>query len=993
MVDDAGVTARAITSATLDVDTDSTEHSIPLFLSASRADRESFVRVINRSAVDGRVEIRAIDDSGWAPPAVALDLGAEQTVHFNSGDLENSNSSKGLEDGIRSPMQGDWRLVLTSDLDIEALAYVRTKDGMLTSMVDTVAAGDDGLWVPTFNPGKNQRQVSVLRVVNLGAEDSSVVVRGVDDSGASASEPVSFTLPASQARSFTAPQLEEGRHDDLEVHGALGAGTGKWRLTVEADGPIVAMSLLDSPTRHLTNLSTVPRAPVGGARVHRVNYMPPATSWPAREGFVRVINRSAVPGEVRIISFDDSGGPSGPATLTVAANGASHFNSRDLQDGNADKGLSAGIRTGMSDLRLELTSDLDIVVLAYIRTRDGFVTSMHDVVPHAGYRHRVSTFNPGSNPNQVSRLRVINPGSEPVEVSITGIDDKGRVPGADEELLVPNAVADAVRLTVPADGAVAVSATELESGSTERPEGALGDGDGKWQLIVAAERAVHVVNQMESPTGHLTNLSTRPPSRDEPPIDPYFEALNDRESRSWWPESAPYSCTPVDNPASPWVAAGMPDLGGSDPLSLIRFHGDGTVLRYGNEGFYGCTRSWKYPDAFRLDNPADPTYYTASGDIEIFVDVARVPTDAVGWIGDDGERVALTMDEAVRTLNEHVAPFYRRLSEGKFRITFSPGADFEVGDDGSPDAMHRQQKELTGWTCGDDLPCQLYAWGAMNRLLFTDVANDTGGRAWNGWAAMGLVHIVDARMETIIHEIGHAWLLWPHSFAEVLWRPDDDLEIEFPNEYNNYYDFMSRTGEAEGWRQTYPTLAINRYSAGWIEPERVALHLADEGTYTLSRAFDPGHQFLVVHSGRRYAFTTLEVHPDRDMQSVRLDVSIHDPSVEGGKRTRNYEGVQVNRYDQTYGTGARVRVGPAFYDRENPNWLRDVGYARDDYSMITDGQSRDLGGGVTASVSRNPDGSFDVTISGGRVAEFEPWCARFSFVPAYETGCRLDYPR
>lgn len=993
MTDQAGVSAKALTGTTLDVDTDSPGHSIPLFLSASQADRESFVRVVNRSAVDGQVVVRAIDDSGWAPSAVVLDLLAERAVHFNSGDLENGNSLKGLDDAIGSPVQGDWRLVLTSDLDIEALAYVRTRDGMLTSMVDTVAVGDDGLWIPTFNPGRNRRQVSVLRVVNPGAEDSSVVVRGVDDSGASASEPVRFTLPAGQARAFTAPQLEEGRHDDLDVDGALGVGTGKWRLTVEADGPIVAMSLLDSPTRHLTNVSTVPRGPVGGAGVHRVNFMPPAASWPAREGFVRVVNRSAVPGEVRIIAFDDSGRWSGPATLTIAANGASHFNSRDLQDGNTDKGLSAGIRTGLSDLRLELTSDLDIVVLAYIRTRDGFVTSMHDVVPRAGYRHRVSTFNPGSNPNQVSRLRVVNPGSEAVEVAITGIDDKGRVPGADEKLLIPNAVADAVRLTVPAGGAVAVSAAELESGSSERVAGSLGDGDGKWQLIVAAQSTVDIVNQMESPTGHLTNVSTRPPSRDEPPLNSYFESLNDREPRPWWPESAPYSCAPVDNPESPWVAAGMPDLGGSDPLSLIRFHGDGTVLRYGNEGFYGCTRSWKYPDAGRLDRPVDPTYYTASGEIEILVDVARVPTDAVGWVGDDGERVALTMTEAVRSLNEHVAPFYRRLSEGKFRITFSPGADFEVGDDGSPDAMHRQQKEITGWTCGDDEACQLYAWGAMNRLLFTDVANDTGGRAWNGWAAMGLVHIADARMETIIHEIGHAWMLWPHSFAEVLWRPDDYSEIEFPNEYNNHYDFMSRTGEAEGWRQTYPTLAINRYSAGWIEPERVALHIADEGTYTLSRAFDPGHQFLVVHSGRRYAFTTLEVHPDRDMESVRLDAIIRDPSVEGGFRPRNYEGVQVNRYDQTHGTGARTRVGPAFHDKENPNWLKDVGRARDDYSMITDGQSRDLGGGVTASVSRNPDGSFDVTISGGRVAEFEPWCARFSFVPAYETGCRLDYPR
>ena len=45
----------------------------------------------------------------------------------------------------------------------------------------------------------------------------------------------------------------------------------------------------------------------------------------------------------------------------------------------------------------------------------------------AGYR--VVFFNPGSNLNQASLLRLINPGSEPAAVTITGIDDAGASPG------------------------------------------------------------------------------------------------------------------------------------------------------------------------------------------------------------------------------------------------------------------------------------------------------------------------------------------------------------------------------------------------------------------------------------------------------------------------------------------------------------------------------------------------------------------------------------
>ena len=26
-------------------------------------------------------------------------------------------------------------------------------------------------------------------------------------------------------------------------------------------------------------------------------------------------------------------------------------------------------------------------------------------------------------------------------------------------------------------------------------------------------------------------------------------------------------------------------------------------------------------------------------------------------------------------------------------------------------------------------------------------------------------------METLVHEMGHAWMSWPHSYTELLWYP------------------------------------------------------------------------------------------------------------------------------------------------------------------------------------------------------------------------------
>ena len=54
---------------------------------------------------------------------------------------------------------------------------------------------------------------------------------------------------------------------------------------------------------------------------------------------------------------------------------------------------------------------------------------MHDVAHGSADRRRVVTFNPGSNPNQVSTLRFVNPDTEDARVTISGIDDAGKSPG------------------------------------------------------------------------------------------------------------------------------------------------------------------------------------------------------------------------------------------------------------------------------------------------------------------------------------------------------------------------------------------------------------------------------------------------------------------------------------------------------------------------------------------------------------------------------------
>ena len=476
-----------------DLSKSATEDSqyVYLFPSASDPQREGFVRIINHSAERGDVLIDPFDDGGRKFDTITLSVDANETVHFNSGDLETGNEGKGLT-GSTGAGEGDWHLAFTSEQDIEVLAYIRTTDGFLTAMRDVAPADGDIRRVAIFNPGGNKDQVSRLRLINPTGATADITIRGTDDKGMPGSREVSLTLYAQTAREITASQLEEG---GTGLAGMLGDGSGKWRLEVESEQAVVAMSLLESPTDHLTNLSTVPEVSEDG--VHGVPLFPAAADESGRQGFVRVINNSATEGDVSIKAHDETERDYEPLTLAIGADEVVHFNSDDLEHGSEQKGLSGGTGAGEGDWRLELTSDLEIEVLSYIRTTDGFLTAMHDVVPSAGNRHRVAVFNPGSNRDQASLLRLVNAGDETAEVSIAGTDDRG-VAGE-----------NTVRLSIPGGGSRTVEAWELESGAAGLT-GTLGDGTGKWQLTVTSPVPLVAMSLLSSPTGHLTNLSTAP---------------------------------------------------------------------------------------------------------------------------------------------------------------------------------------------------------------------------------------------------------------------------------------------------------------------------------------------------------------------------------------------------------------------------------------------------------------------------------------------------
>ncbi|MCZ0942010.1 MAG: hypothetical protein OXJ53_03015, partial [Gammaproteobacteria bacterium] len=217
-----------------------------------------------------------------------------------------------------------------------------------------------------------------------------------------------------------------------------------------------------------------------------------------RESFLRVVNRSPSSGIVRISAIDDDGKTYGPIRVALESRQTIHLTSSDLEQGNDDKPISGGVGDGNGDWRLSLSTSLDIRPQAYVRTADGFVTSLHDLVGSPGKAHDVIFFNPASNFRQRSLLRLINPHDYGVDVLIDGRDDQGKAS--------PKGLA---RVRLSPWATVTLTAEQLEFGDSNAGlTGSFGDGMGKWQLFITSDAAIQVMSLLEGPAGQLSNLST-----------------------------------------------------------------------------------------------------------------------------------------------------------------------------------------------------------------------------------------------------------------------------------------------------------------------------------------------------------------------------------------------------------------------------------------------------------------------------------------------------
>ena len=160
--------------------------------------------------------------------------------------------------------------------------------------------------------------------------------------------------------------------------------------------------------------------------VARSRRSPSASDGDGRRGLVRAVNRSPDSAEVSIDAFDATDRAYERLELTLAGEASGQFDSSDLEQGSAEKGLTGSTGPGEGDWWLELSSGAEIELVSYVDTASGPLSAVRGtagVETDTGMRYEALLW------GESGEVRLLNAGGEPAEVRVSGRDDAGALGG------------------------------------------------------------------------------------------------------------------------------------------------------------------------------------------------------------------------------------------------------------------------------------------------------------------------------------------------------------------------------------------------------------------------------------------------------------------------------------------------------------------------------------------------------------------------------------
>jgi hypothetical protein len=237
--------------------------------------------------------------------------------------------------------------------------------------------------------------------------------------------------------------------------------------------------------------------------------------------------------------------------------------------------------------------------------------------------------------------------------------------------------------------------------------------------------------------------------------------------------------------------------------------------------------------------------------------------------------LGLDLTEVVSTLNATTADYFETISEGRYRPVFrGRGSSSDAGCGiGQTHSGTTPRMYVNDFTVLADSRNEAVGQGAPGTISWSPDAMVYEGlqrRAEIDGAAIAEVAAYEFSPAASIaaHEIGHT-IHWAHSGAV--------------DDYDNELDLMSL-----GWSGTH---GFNLYSAGWIEPTQVSLHVGGDRSYTLGPVGYTGTRMVVLTTGIEGLFYAISA---RSASEPVLDANSEPPI--------DAPGVEVYRIDQRPGS-------------------------------------------------------------------------------------------
>lgn len=213
--------------------------------------------------------------------------------------------------------------------------------------------------VPLFLSGSDPDRQGLVRVINRSSVEGVVAIHGIDDTGERFG-PVALTLAADSAMQVSSSDLTWG-NPAKGVFGALGTGIGDWRLELDTDLDIAALSYARTADGYVSRLDAgVTLGDDDDACT--IDYFNPA-SEASHASSLRLTNLGGNASQVVIAGFDDTGqaSPAGSVQLSLSAGESRKISARDLESGGG--GLLGRLGAGNGAWRLAVSANQPLQVM------------------------------------------------------------------------------------------------------------------------------------------------------------------------------------------------------------------------------------------------------------------------------------------------------------------------------------------------------------------------------------------------------------------------------------------------------------------------------------------------------------------------------------------------------------------------------------------------------------------------------------------------------